>query len=124
MTPLTPIEPVRALEPTPLPLPPPPLEPVTMLNAVVPIEHDETTEPREMPAEVSRRPSPTFGSRGRRARPTRDARADADRAAAARVPSVAVLGHGARAAGGPEAVRAVVDRVGVFVVALIAAMPR
>lgn len=53
LTPLTPVEPVRALEPTPLPLPPPPpLEPVTMLNAVVPIEHDETTEPREMPIEV------------------------------------------------------------------------
>jgi len=39
-------------------LPPPPLEPVTMLNAVVPIEHDETTEPREMPLEVLPPPEP------------------------------------------------------------------
>jgi len=58
MTPLTPVEPVRALEAAPLPLPAPPLEPVTMLNAVVPIEHDETTEPREMPIEGMPPPEP------------------------------------------------------------------
>ena len=58
MTPVTPIDAVRGLASTPLPLPPPPLEPVTMLNAVVPIEHDETTEPREMPPEVIPAPEP------------------------------------------------------------------
>ena len=42
-TPVTPIDPVRALEPA---------EPVTVLNAPMPIEHDETTEPREIALDV------------------------------------------------------------------------